>query len=176
MSERLSRIVPMFVYLFIFVLMAIGIHEQGHFIVAEKVGINGYATFTEMGGRFVYQDPTTGAYILVTLWQDMMIGFGGGLLAGGAFMILWAVNHWRGWYTPESLDESFVFGAMWVSQWIYAIGEGIEKWSPAAPYWSQPIGVLFAILGVLALYGRRLLAWWEGIRAPTANQIEGETQ
>ena len=172
MSERLSRIVPMFVSLFVFVLLAVGIHEQGHYLMANHLGVPTWVSFFLMGGTTWYQNPATGALVEVTLYQDMMIGLFGGFFAGAAFAVLWLVNHWQSWFEKGALDEVFLFGAMWVSQWIYAVGEGIEKWAPLAPYWSQPIGVALAVLGVMALYGKRLLDWWEGVRTPLLSQID----
>lgn len=170
--ERLSRIVPMFVSLFLFVVLAIGIHEQGHYIMAKALGVPGYVTFSTLGGWFWYQDPATGLAVAFTQRQDLLIGLAGGFFAALVFGLLWLVNWWQAWSEPGALDESFIFGAMVISQVIYGIGEGIESWVPSAPYWSQGVSVLFAALVVLALYGKRLLAWWEGVRAPTQSQVD----
>ena len=125
-----------------------GIHEQGHMLMANWVGVEGKVRFWGTVGKFYYPEGSN-----VLWWQDALIGLAGGGMVALTFGILWAIQHWNGRESKTELDTAAIFAIITIWQFSYAISETIN-WGAD---WLQLAGTLGAIAVVFKLYRRRFM-------------------
>lgn len=158
MFDRLSRIIPLFVELVLFVYIVTGLHEMFHYLIAHAEGIYGYVTFGPAGFFGAFFHYPEGVTILP--WQDATIGLAGGLGTALVFGLLWLMFAWQGRKSVANLDEAFCAGVITVNQFIYGISEAITYWHPVLSSWLEPVGMTIGVIVPIILYFPRILNWW----------------
>lgn len=146
------KVTNLIVCLLLFGIVALPLHEGGHSLAAQCLGVSGFIELDwfSFTGWFA---PGPG----LTSWQWSLVGFAGGGFAALVLGLLLLFAHIGQRWDEDDLTALRVNIGM---QFGYAIGEGLQSGTIAG------IGLLLGIIAALAYSIPKLIRWWAPIRPP----------
>ena len=147
-----SKIANLFVFLAIFTIMSLPLHEAGHSLAAQLWGISGHIeiNWLDMSGHF-YSDAA------VTPLQMGVIGFaGGGFVAATFALLLVFARIGKRW----DMDDITAIRIVLAAQLGYAVGEAFIGVSEDIFKMVAVLGMATGMLTALAISFKPLMLWW----------------
>lgn len=156
MKGVIFRILSLVLTIFLLGWLIAPIHEAFHKLIANSIGVQGSISTTWMGsGFFTYAEGQ-----IITPFQDAVIGLGGGILTGIAFLLIWFLTgHVDIRKNPSEANNTFPFLLFGIGQFIYS---PFDAWLRDWIYWGDALGIGIGFIIPILLYGKTLLKYLEG--------------
>lgn len=150
MRIYVEKILSLIFSFLIFNFLAIGIHEQGHYLAANLANVpGGYVTFSWLGGFYNY--PTG---VLVSQAQNVIVSVGGGFLTALVLGLLWYLANYQTRYTKWELDDCFALLSLAIAQFVYALFEINNN-----VVWGSVVGFSSGVFVAFLYYGDDIIDW-----------------